>query len=101
MPDQLNHYKRLWSLIDDGESFDTHSSLLQPVWYNNIPCMLKVALGDEERRGNSLMAWWNGNGAAGVLQHADRALLMERASSESSLDEKRDDDASRIICSVD
>lgn len=64
--------------------------------------MLKLALGDEERRGNRLMAWWNGSGAAGVLQHDDRVLLMERAKDESSLAEMvkngRDDDASRIIC---
>ena len=101
---KLTYYKQLWNLSDDGESFTTHSSLLQPVLYRGTNCILKIALGPEERRGNGLMAWYKGNGAAPVLQHDDTALLMERATAELSLAKMaqtgRDDEASRIICQV-
>ena len=50
------------------------------------------------------MLWWNGEGAARVLAHDDRALLLERAMGKSSLVELvhsgRDGEASRIICEV-
>src|SRR5579872_2635575 len=100
----LKHYKQLWNLLDDGEPFSTLSSRLQPVIYGGLPCMLKIASASEELRGNSLMSWYNGVGAAPVLQHDERALLMERAMGQNSLAEMarngRDDEASSIICSV-
>jgi streptomycin 6-kinase len=104
MDDKLTYYKRLWNLSDDGEPFTTHSSLLQPVLYGGTYCILKIALGNEERRGNGLMAWYNGAGAAPVLQYDGAALLMERTMESNSLVEMaqtgRDDEASRIICQV-
>lgn len=104
MDDQLKYYKQRWNLSDDGNPFTTHSSLLQPVLYNGIHCFLKIALGDEERRGNGLMAWYNSDAAAPVLQYDGVALLMERAIGELSLIKMakggRDDEASRIVCSV-
>jgi len=104
MNNKLNYYKQLWNLSDNGNPFTTHSSLLQPVSYNGASCILKIALGDEERRGNGLMAWYKGNGAATVLQCDDSALLMERATGPQSLVEMAktggDDEASHIICSV-
>jgi streptomycin 6-kinase len=104
MNDRLKYYKQLWNISDDGERFTTNSSLLQPVLYNGIGCMLKIALSDEEVRGNGLMAWYKGNGAATVLKHDDTAILMERATGSASLIEMakvgRDDEASGIICSV-
>ncbi|HVS92923.1 MAG TPA: aminoglycoside phosphotransferase family protein [Mucilaginibacter sp.] len=58
----------------------------------------------KDKHGNMLMAWWNGNGAAPVLRHDENAILMERAKNEQSLAQMakngKDDDASRIICSV-
>jgi len=104
MDDQLKYYKQRWNLSDDGNPFTTHSSLLQPVLFNGIHCFLKIALGDEERRGNGLMAWYNSDTAAPVLQYDGVALLMERAIGELSLikmaKDGRDDEASRIVCSV-
>jgi streptomycin 6-kinase len=50
------------------------------------------------------MPWWNGQGAAQVLVHEGKALLMERAQGNNSLMEfarsGRDEEASRIICGV-
>ncbi len=66
--------------------------------------MLKVALIEEEKRGNAMMAWWTGAATARVLAHEPDAILMERASGEFSLAELsrsgRDDEATRILCEV-
>jgi streptomycin 6-kinase len=65
--------------------------------------MLKIALLDEERIGGLLMQWWSGSGAARVMERDENAILMERAVSDASLADvarQRDDDASRIICTV-
>jgi streptomycin 6-kinase len=101
---RLKHYKQLWQLLDDGEPFSTSSGLFQPVIYDGKQCMLKVASRDKDKRGNRLMAWWNGNAAAPVLRYDDTALLMERTMGQHSLTEMakngRDDEASRVICSV-
>jgi len=95
---------RLWNLSPDGDSFLTHSSLLQPVHFHNIPAMLKIPFTDEERRGSKLLAWWDGIGAVKVLQADDEVILMERLTGIHSLktmsQNKQDDEATRIICGV-
>jgi len=96
-------YLDAWGLLPDGEPIYTHSSDLLPVRRNGEPAMLKIARSEEEQRGNRLMAWWNGNGAARVLAHRDGAVLLERASGGSLVDlcrDGRDDEASRIICAT-
>lgn len=66
--------------------------------------MLKIATADEERRGNLLMGWWQGDAVAKVLQCDGRAILMERSMGQKSLIEMvkngRDDEVSTIICGV-
>lgn len=42
------------------------------------PVVVKVALDEEERRGGRLMAWWDGRGAARVLELDGDAILLER-----------------------
>lgn len=102
--DKLNHYKKLWNLSDDGEPFTSYSGTLQPVLSGGEKCMLKIAAREKDKRGNELMLWWNGDGAAPVLIYDDTAILMERATGSHSLVEMaqagRDDEASRVICSV-
>lgn len=97
-------YTRKWKLTVDGEPIHAHSSDLLPVLRNGNPAMLKIARTAEERRGNMLMAWWDGNGSARVLEHDGPALLMERATGQVSLAEMaksaRDDEATRILCQV-
>ncbi len=97
-------YLRRWNLVSDGEPIATHSSDPLPVRFGDVPAMLKVARSEEERRGASLMAWWDGSGAARVLAHDGDAILMERATGHRSLTDMahqgRDDEASRIICGV-
>jgi streptomycin 6-kinase len=101
----VHAYLTRWRLIPDGEFLHTPSSSLVPVRHDGLPAMLKVAHGEEERRGAAVMVWWNGEGAARVLAHEGDALLMERAQcgGESLIDfaeNGRDDEASRIICAA-
>ncbi|MEN3976413.1 aminoglycoside phosphotransferase family protein [Emcibacter sp. SYSU 3D8] len=72
-------YLDAWGLVPDGEPIHTHTSDLLPVRRSGMAAMLKIARNEEEQRGNRLMAWWNGNGAARVLAHLDGAVLLERA----------------------
>jgi len=100
----FDDYISRWNLIPDGDKIVTHSSRLLPVQYQGLSAILKIAISSEERWGNLLMVWWNGEGAARVLLHDDHALLMERAIERKSLVEMaqhgQDDEASHIICSV-
>jgi streptomycin 6-kinase len=97
-------YLARWELVADGEPLKTHSSLLLPVRRGGMPAMLKLAHEKEERRGSKLMAWWNGDGAARVLEEDDGVLLLERATGPRSLatmayaDRDEDDAATRILC---
>ncbi|MFS8046341.1 aminoglycoside phosphotransferase family protein [Rhizobium sp. BR 314] len=100
--DVAKAYLDLWHLSLDGEPIVTHSSKLFPVRRNGKAAMLKFAVAPEEKLGAALMVWWNGVGAAHVLEHQGDAILLERATGERSLiDMARnggDDEASRIIC---
>ncbi|HEU0301129.1 MAG TPA: aminoglycoside phosphotransferase family protein [Longimicrobium sp.] len=93
-----------WRLAPDGEPVVTPYSSLLPVRRDGVPLMLKVARADEERAGARLMAWWDGGGAARVLEHDGDALLVERAFDDASLVRMartgRDDEASRILCAA-
>lgn len=89
-----------WGLEPDGEPFVTAyaQSRLLPVRHAGGAAMLKLAASDDERRGATIMAWWNGHGAAPVLAHADNALLMARAEGDRSLAEAPDAVAIPILC---
>jgi streptomycin 6-kinase len=91
-------------LTPDGDPVHTHSSSLLSVRRDGVPLMLKVARADEERAGARLMAWWDGDGAAAVMEHEGDALLMERALGARSLTAMarggEDDEASRILCAA-
>jgi streptomycin 6-kinase len=97
-------YLARWQLTPDGEPIATRSSDLLPVRRAGLPAMLKIAREAEERRGNLLVSWWGGDGAARVLAQERAALLLERARGAGSLVEMarggRDDEASRILCAV-
>lgn len=93
-----------WLLEPDGQPIITPGSRLLPVRRAEVPAMLKVAVDAEEKFGNLLMTWWDGEGAAQVFaQHGD-GLLMERAMGERSLMHMalngQDDEASRIMCAA-
>lgn len=97
-----------WRLRPDGDAIHTPGSDLLPVLTaDGAPAMLKLPRWPEERAGSALMRWWNGDGAARVLE-ADEggAVLMERATASRNLLQQaenrgeEDDRASRVICSV-
>jgi streptomycin 6-kinase len=97
-------YIERWGLVPDGNMIVTRSSRLLPVRRNSEPAMLKVAVEQEERCGADLMIWWNGIGAARVMQHNGNAILLERATGCRSLADMaangKDNEASFIICEV-
>lgn len=97
-------YLQHWGLIVDGAPLITHSSHLLPVRYKGSAAMLKVALHAEEQRGGRVMCWWDGQGAAPVLGHYDKGLLLERAPAARSLDsyieEGRDSEATTLLCNA-
>lgn len=98
----LTHFLMRWNLTPDGEARRTPSSDLQPVVWQGLPAMLKVARSAEERRGNDLMVWLEGEGAARVYRHEGAALLLERLESAPDLAALalggQDDAATRILC---
>ncbi|WP_175952613.1 aminoglycoside phosphotransferase family protein [Burkholderia sp. BCC0405] len=100
----FDRYLALWGLVPDGGPILTASGGLLPVVWQGRPAMLKVATCDEERRGNALMTWWNGQGAAQVWRHDGDAVLLERAQPAPTLAgysaSGHDDDAMRIACDV-
>jgi len=91
-----------WSLTPDGDPIITHSSHLLPVLWRDKPAMLKIALDVDEKFGNRVLRWWDGDGTAFVYEHDDNAALMERAIGSGSLltmaIQGEDDEASRIMC---
>lgn len=95
-------YLSRWKLEADGEAIETPGSDLLPVRSSETAAMLKVARVEEERRGNDLMVWWAGRGAAQVYEHDGAALLMERLEATPSLSEMvragQDDEATHILC---
>lgn len=100
-------YLKRWQLIPDGPAIITHSSSLLPIriaGMAGMPAMLKISVAEEEKNGNLLMEWWNGDGAARVLAREDDAILLERAISKTTLTEMarhgKDDEASQIMCQV-
>ncbi|WP_341834865.1 aminoglycoside phosphotransferase family protein [Chitinophaga pollutisoli] len=101
---QFEEYLERWALQPDGDPIITHSSRLLPVIFEGTPAMLKVAVERDERMGNEVMVWWNGDGAASVLAHRDEALLMERATGPASLKTMslsgHDDAATKILCAA-
>lgn len=101
-PQELIYHLTEWGLRPDGDLITTRSSWVLPVLCMTEPVMLKVARIADERAGYLLMTWWNGEGAAKVIEASDSALLMERAVGRVGLAEMsrsgRDDEACRILC---
>lgn len=93
-----------WNLIPDGLPFMTHTSQFLPVktLIGGKQAMLKITEDQEEQRGNTLMVWWEGNGAARVIAHDNEAILLERATGSASLytlsREGQDTKACNILC---
>ncbi|PCE25403.1 APH(6) family putative aminoglycoside O-phosphotransferase [Paraburkholderia acidicola] len=100
----FDKYLQQWDLTIDGDPFATRNGNLLPVRQGCVPAMLKISQATEEQAGNRLMVWWSGDGAAPVLAHDDKALLMVRAQGPGSLTQMvklgRDDDATRILCTA-
>jgi len=93
-----------WALLSDGEPIITPGSRLLPVRMGDVPAMLKIAVDDEEKFGNLLMTWWDGEGAARVFAHHGDGLLLERAMGRRSLMRMalngQDDEANQIMCAA-
>ncbi len=95
-----------WELVADGPAFTTPTSALIPVLSHGRKAILKVATENEEELGARLMIWWNGRGAARVLEHDGPAIVLQRAEGTRSLERMAaeggtlDDEATRVLCAV-
>ena len=110
--EHLQRHLERWGLQPDGPLTETATSVLLPVRRGPDLALLKVARVDEERVGGRLMAWWDGRGAARVLEHDDSAVLLERATGPRSLTvlagtdvgspgwERDDVHATQVLCDV-
>lgn len=100
----FDRYLEKWDLTIDGDAFASLNGKLLPVRQRGVPAMLKISKVAEEQLGSSLMAWWDGEGAAPVLAHDGEALLMKRAMGSVSLVKMvncgRDEEATQILCDV-
>lgn len=100
----FEHYIVRWGLTPDGDPIITPTAQLLPVVRGTEPAMLKLSHDADERLGGVLMEWWDGEGAARVLDRDNVTLLLERAMGASSLAEMarsgRDDQACRILCAT-
>jgi streptomycin 6-kinase len=100
-PATLDEYLRRWDLSPAGGRFATRSSQLQPVLRRGERAMLKVARIEEEATGCHLLAWWDGHGAARVLELDDHAAVLEwGGDSLAGVAEADDDRATRVLCDV-
>jgi len=101
LPREVSRLLAAWALQPDGALITTRSSWVLPVRRDGV-AMLKVARIPDERHGYALMRWWNGDGAARVLESASNALLLERAESGRSLAAMawsgEDEGAATILC---
>ncbi|WP_297206598.1 aminoglycoside phosphotransferase family protein [uncultured Pluralibacter sp.] len=103
---KLSFWLNRWLLIPDGEEFITRTSTLLPVKTatHGIKAMLKVTDDADEKIGNALMAWWEGNGAAQVIAYEKEAILLARATGIASLSTMskngQDNEACRILCAT-
>lgn len=98
----VDSYLRRWHLTPDGAAICTPGSDLLLVVWQGRPAMLKVARSAEEQRGNDLMVWLEGEGAARVYRHEGATLLLERLEAAPDLAALalagQDDAATRILC---
>ncbi len=90
-----------WRLKADGRLMTTATSLLLPVRQDSRSLMLKVARHSEEARGNRLMVWYDGDGAAPVVARRGACLLLLRGGpSLAELSQHDDHAATRHLCAV-
>ena len=91
-----------WGLEPDGQPFRTPyaGSRLLPVRRDGEALMLKLAGTDDERRGSTVMVWWDGQGAAPVAACEGDAILMARATGARRLEREDDDGAVAILCAA-
>ncbi|ANF32759.1 hypothetical protein A0130_14790 [Leifsonia xyli] len=102
--DALAAVRKALGVRPDGPAFATASSVLQPVRRGGERAFLKLATSGEERAGNAVLRWWDGDGAARVLAADGDAVLLERADDNDGLaglartGPDGDDEATRILC---
>jgi len=88
----------------DGTGFETLTSYLCPVRYQNLPAILKVVIHPDEKNSAALLEYYGGDGAVKLLARKENAFIMERAEGDRDLvslvQSGHDDEATGILCGV-
>lgn len=75
----FEHYQKLWGLNGYSKSLETHSSFLYWCVYRNQKVVLKIYKPhSDEAVSAKFLLHYAGHGAVGVLQHCDKAVLLEQ-----------------------
>ena len=98
--EHAEHWLRCWGLTPDGRAIGTATGSVLFVRQGDVPLVLKISEVEEEIRGGHLMDWWNGVGAACVIECSGPAVLMDRAADENGLVDLDDEVAFPIIAKV-
>lgn len=102
---ELLTYLERWGLRLDGPPFETHSSLLAYVDRDTTQAVLKIPKpNSDELQGARILMHWGEAAAVRVLEHDERALLIERAMPGDTLADffhrGEDDEATRVWCDI-
>lgn len=94
---------RCWHLVADGEPLSTHSGWVGFYRLDDRPVVLKVPSPESDEGGSHrILRHYGGQGAVGLLDVAEDALLLERACPGDALSglvaAGRDDEATQIVC---
>lgn len=105
MPEQLEHYLKLWNLSDPEPLTETVTSHLYTVTFEGKTVVLKLLTdyGWEEQRGAAALGCFNGHGAVRLFASDEKAQLLEYADGDElvTLVEQGDDaGATRIIADL-
>jgi len=101
----LQRYLALWSLVPEGEPFETPSSRILYVASPQGPAVLKLFKPPrEEARSPLALRHYDGAGAVRLIAHDEQAMLTRRALPGTPLSDLvragRDDEATDVVCDV-
>lgn len=99
-PDEFHATATRLGLTVDGPPGTTAASIVGPVHRDDVAGYLKMTHEKEEITGGRALQWWEGDGAAKVLQSDGNAVVLERLGAPLRAVVTDDRQATTIICDV-